>query len=86
MGHVAIGTFCANPGAVAVVDGSLQPLIGIAVHLVATNTELLRVGDLQGDVEAAPEYDAGEKSPPPCLASTILSGHPNCRRTDDEAT
>jgi len=68
-------------------DCPFQFLIGIAVHLVAANTELLRVGDLQGDVEAAPEYDAGEKSPQRVWRQlSCPTGHPNCRRTDDEAT
>jgi hypothetical protein len=38
-----------------VVDGTLQLLENVGLHLVATDAEFLRVGRLKHSVEAAPE-------------------------------
>lgn len=62
LGHVAVGTDGAHPGAVLVVDGLLVFLIDRVAHLVAGDAELQLVGRFHGGVEAAPEDNAGEES------------------------
>ena len=58
--YVAGGADSPDPGAVGEVDRGLQ--FGVDVVLVAAGTEHLRVGELHGRVEAAPENDAHQEA------------------------
>jgi hypothetical protein len=70
LGHMAVGTGGAHPGAVGVVDGLLVFLIDVVPHFVARDTEVHLVGRFHGGVEAAPEERCPEIMP---VASTPSS-------------
>src|SRR5262245_2011553 len=60
--HVTVRTGCAHARAVGEVDRALELLEHVAPHLVARRAEFLRVGELEGGVEGAPEQDAGDEA------------------------
>ncbi len=62
MRDVTVWTGRPNAGAIGIVDGKLDLLEDVVPHLVAADTECLRVGQLKRCIEAAPEDDPRDEA------------------------
>ena len=72
-----------DAGAIREMDGALQLLIYVVVHLVAADAELLRIGEFKRGVEGAPEQHAADESAKSQKAETEMRswGGSQCSRT-----
>lgn len=56
--HMAVRAGGSDPGSVTVMNSLLEVLKDVLTHLMAGNTKRLRVGQLDGRIETAPEENA----------------------------